>query len=551
MSPRSGVRAVEERGCPPEGLLAQLASDELGPAPRAPITAHLESCEDCRAIVSALITAATPRSSPTATHWGLTTREPGPTRVDTPEAQDGPAPVALVPGTRIGRYVLERSIGLGGMSVVWRARDPKLGRDVALKLMRLSEQSDPQRERARLVREAHALARLNHPHVIPVYDAGEHDGHVFIAMELGVESLSEWLSRPRPRGEILAAFVQAGRGMAAAHAAGLVHGDFKPDNVLCGADGQFKVSDFGLARPVEAKTAELPCEPPCVGEGQRETLAAGTPRFMAPETKAGQPSTQASDQYSFCVALKQELERSDRGAPSRGLSKVLARGLADAPEGRFPSLAALFEALAPYTEQGRRRRGRAIAVGVAVLLLLLGPVVAWWARNSALAATLHPERIENGGFEAALGTRVTGWKLQGGAHADYVLTSVSAPVQSGRASGHLHAVRPPTGYATVMQVLNARSYRGQRIRATVYVKTRGVSQRGDVWLRARGVESSTEGRGLASVALELQADSEEFRAYALELEIPERATLIDYGVGIDGPGELWMDDASIELLPPL
>src|SRR6185295_73583 len=156
----------------------------------------------------------------------------------------------LSPGTRIGRYQLVELLGEGGMGVVYRAHDPYLSRDIALKLIigRVGA-ADAATFQARLLREAQALAKLSHPNVVAAFDVGSHDDSVFIAMEL-IEgaSLPVWLETPRSRSEVIRVLVQAARGLAAAHAVGLLHRDFKPENVMVSSDGRARVLDFGLAR---------------------------------------------------------------------------------------------------------------------------------------------------------------------------------------------------------------------------------------------------------------------------------------------------------------
>ncbi|HEY3356299.1 MAG TPA: protein kinase, partial [Polyangia bacterium] len=165
----------------------------------------------------------------------------------------GPAPPPMARGTSIGRYIIVDHLGAGGMSMVYSAYDSELDRKVALKFLHPGAEKlgDLGPVRLRLVREAQALARLSHPHVVSIYDVGTHQGEVFIAMEL-VEggSLAQWLQeRRRSWREVLVPFLQAGTALAAAHAAGLVHRDFKPSNVLMGPDGRARVVDFGLALP--------------------------------------------------------------------------------------------------------------------------------------------------------------------------------------------------------------------------------------------------------------------------------------------------------------
>ena len=160
-----------------------------------------------------------------------------------------PGDYGFAPGERMGRHVVMERLGGGGMGVVYSAYDPKLDRRVALKLLRPDATGSAEAQR-QLLREAQTLARLAHPNVVNVHDVGEHEGRVFVEMELVAgATLAEWLgAEAREWRQILDVFVQAGRGLAAAHAVGIVHRDFKPDNVLVGRDGSVRVTDFGLAR---------------------------------------------------------------------------------------------------------------------------------------------------------------------------------------------------------------------------------------------------------------------------------------------------------------
>src|SRR5215471_9611631 len=194
-------------------------------------------------------------------------------------------------GLAPGRYKLVEKLGVGGMGVVYLAEDPQLGRQVAIKLMdpKTSGTQSASEGRGRLLREAQALAQLSHPNVIAVYDVGTSANQVFIAMEyVEGSTLSQWLAeRKRTWHEVLSTFVQAGRGLAAAHAAGIVHRDFKPDNVLVGNDGRVRVLDFGLARPLaETKTAPrlAKLDVPVTEPGR----FIGTPAYMAPEQLTGE-----------------------------------------------------------------------------------------------------------------------------------------------------------------------------------------------------------------------------------------------------------------------
>jgi eukaryotic-like serine/threonine-protein kinase len=207
-------------------------------------------------------------------------------------------------GVSFGRFIATHVLGQGGMGVVLAAFDPELDRNVAIKVLlpiRLTKDESGEQ----LQREAQAMARLNHPNVATIYEVGRANEHLFIAMEL-IEggTLKGWLeTEPRGWREILAMFVAAGRGLEAAHAAGLVHRDFKPENVLIGRDGRPRVSDFGLvAEGIAIDGAELQAAE-ITGALTSRGIAAGTPAFMSPEQWAGTPSDSRGDQFSFCVAL--------------------------------------------------------------------------------------------------------------------------------------------------------------------------------------------------------------------------------------------------------
>lgn len=308
----------------------------------------------------------------------------------------------------MGRYVVLERIGAGGMGVVYAAYDPELDRKVALKLLRPDRTGAAAEEhRRRLQREAQAIARLSHPNVVGVFDAGTLGDQVFVAMEF-VEgrTLREWLrEEKRSWREIVEVFLAAGRGLAAAHDAGLVHRDFKPDNVLLGGDGRVKVADFGLARPVgeadpgggEDALLESPGSRGLLATPLTEWgVAMGTPAYMAPEQLRGQRADARSDQFSFCVALWEALygqkpfageglremldaERrgeiveppAGTGVPARILP-VLRRGLAASPEARYPGMAELLQELARDRGVVRRRWLAAAAVVLVTGALFAG-----------------------------------------------------------------------------------------------------------------------------------------------------------------------------------
>jgi tetratricopeptide (TPR) repeat protein/predicted Ser/Thr protein kinase len=223
----------------------------------------------------------------------------------------------LARGDVVGRYVVLESIGVGGMGMVYAAYDPELDRRIALKLVRPGRRGDPAVARTRLMREAQAMARLSDPHVITVHDVGDFEGQIFVAMEyIQGSTLSEWRAeRERSWRSVVSVMRDAGSGLAAAHRAGLVHRDFKPDNVMVAEDGRVLVMDFGLARA--ASLVEEPSPPPVVlPEGSsskttgglsttvtRDGALVGTPAYMAPEQHVGLPTGARTDQFSFGVAL--------------------------------------------------------------------------------------------------------------------------------------------------------------------------------------------------------------------------------------------------------
>jgi len=325
--------------------------------------------------------------------------------------------VTLDRGTAFGRYLLLDRLGSGAMGVVYSAYDPELDRKIALKILL----GNAVGEQTRLQREGRAIARLQHGSVIAVYDVGSHAGHPFIAMEL-VEgtSLAAWLTeKPRSWREIVDVFLRAGRGLAAAHAAGIVHRDFKPTNVLVGHDGRVRVADFGLARSfasaeeasettAESASASSPpsrSSSPVLDETiTRAGSLVGTPTYMAAEQFAGQPASDKSDQFSFCVSLYRALygERPFGGdvlatvaaqvvtgrlrpppAESRvprWVRDVVMRGLAKEPEKRWPSMDALLAALGRDPDRVRRRWLVGGGGIVALIALFIGLV---WAQRRA------------------------------------------------------------------------------------------------------------------------------------------------------------------------
>jgi serine/threonine protein kinase/tetratricopeptide (TPR) repeat protein len=397
-------------GCPDETSLSDLLVGALPAERKAHVLSHVEGCSACQQALAAA------------------GAESGPATGAAPASTRGEA--ALARGSTVSRYIVIERIGHGAMGVVYAAYDPELDRRVALKLLR-PEGRHLEDLRRRLLREAQALARLSHPNVVAVHDVGVCGDDVFLALEL-VEgtTLADWLKEPRSWREVLRVFRDAGQGLAAAHAAGLVHRDFKPSNILIGRDGRVRVTDFGLARPknqVEL-SGELSASwgSPSVQDLSELTQTGallGTPVYMAPEQFLGQGADELSDQFSFCVALyeglarvrpfeglrAEELERAmnegrvrppahDTKLPA-WVRRAVLRGLRARPEDRFPSMEALLTALTP---RGPRSRAWALAAVPVTVLLGVGVDSALSHRRrlrceqevERLASAWSPERRE-------------------------------------------------------------------------------------------------------------------------------------------------------------
>ena len=363
--------------CLDERRAGEFVAGHIPVAQRDSIEDHVDECGACRQLLAALI-----RSRPS-------------------EARPG------WEGRQVGRYIVRERIGRGGMGEVFRADDRELGRAIALKRL------DPGFDRELLLREARAAAQLSHPNVVTVHEVGEADGAPFLAMELvDGTTLTRWLrDEPRTWRAIANVLAQAGRGLAAAHARGLVHRDFKPDNVLVDQSGRARVADFGLARTAQ---------PGVRGESQREQIAAaataatvlaggtphslaspatalaGTPAYLAPELLDGDAPDARSDQYAFGVAAFEALYgehpfpgataeamwaamaagtvKQVRGNVPAWLDRHVRRALAVDPAERWDSVAAFAEAI----ERGPRRRwpylaGAFVVANVALAAFLLQP----------------------------------------------------------------------------------------------------------------------------------------------------------------------------------
>ncbi len=415
--------------CLDDNVAVEFASGSMQAGATAKVEAHLATCRDCRMLVAALAPAPGDPDSDLATpvRPPLGKRGAHNLALASTDARRGSEPrrpldPVVAVGDTIGRYVVLRRIGAGGMGVVFAAYDPQLDRRVALKLLRTGMGLGEGEARARLVREAQAIAQLSHPHVVAVYDVGTAaDGDVYIAMEfVEGDTLTNWLSRwERSWRDVVAMFRDAGLGLAAAHAVGLLHRDFKPDNVLVGADGRVRVTDFGLARSLVTGSEDSLDSLPRDLTPLRVTLTAtgavmGTPRYMAPEQLAGKDISAAADQFSFCVALYEAVfgvhpivgdtaaKMLEEGArmrpPPEGRSRaptalitVLARGLDPVPARRFPSMSAL---LAEIEHAIRPPRRRYVAIAGAAALVLGGAAAATVLARRPPPQQLDPRVVE-------------------------------------------------------------------------------------------------------------------------------------------------------------
>jgi len=344
--------------CPSEDLLFGFTSGDLSPDQHAALEVHIDVCPECRAVLSSLVQGS-------------------------------------VPEPHVARYRIETVIGGGGMGMIYRAFDPQLARAVAIKVVKHAR--DDESLRVQLVREAQSLARLSHPNVCQVYDAGREGDEVWVAMELidGVD-LRLWAAG-RPAADIEAALVDAARGLAAAHAAGLVHRDVKPENVLVTRDGRAVVTDFGLARRDDASVSTLTAA----------GVVSGTPAYLAPEQLTASPLDARVDQFAWAVMTWELLtgerpfpvEPAPRLAAIRAgvtrprsleprLGEALVRALAVAPRDRFESMDAVVAALA--RQPTSRRRPAAIAL---VVLIVTGSAITFLRVSSHEPEDAHVHRV--------------------------------------------------------------------------------------------------------------------------------------------------------------
>ncbi len=463
-APSSGPPGVDATLPPPRPADAALAATSAGPLPmRPPDTADLAM-----------------------------TRSTAPVRVVGP---------ALALGAVVGRYVVLERLGAGAMGVVYSAFDPELDRKVAIKLLQ-PDAGGPaiaasREARARLVREAQALARLSHPNVVAIHDVGVHGDEVWIAMELVQgRTLRAWLGERR-RGwrEVLTVMTAAGRGLAAAHTAGLVHRDVKPDNLMIDADERVRVMDFGLARRGAGEDRTLLASEGAMLSVDVTTADSliGTPAYMAPEQFRGDAVGPAADVFAFCVTLWEALhgarpfagkslpELRDsvvagklvappaaREVPRR-LRELLTRGLAADPSRRWTSMTALLAALA-RGQAGMLRR-RWLLAGAGVLALVAGLL---------------------GAREASERRTIAACEAEGAAiHDDWSATARADIERAFLATGKAHAA---TVFAKTTPWLDRWASAWQAARTTACMHHR-VDSDGDDELHARASDCLDEQRG--------------------------------------------------------
>ncbi|MDP1915015.1 MAG: protein kinase [Myxococcales bacterium] len=352
--------------CLSEEVLQSFSARGLDAEQEAQVNAHVADCSDCRMVLAEFGRGLS----------GLAQSEPA-----------APEPARpLLRGSSLGRYLILEQVGSGGMGAVYGAYDAELDRRVALKLL---HQSGGEQHRARLVQEARAMARLNHPNVAAIYGVESAGERLFVSMEFIVgETVRQWAARERRSvPEVLDVFLQAGRGLEAAHHAGLVHRDFKPDNIMVRPDARVSVLDFGLARAIGASVASEAAARPVSSSPLTQTgTVLGTLRYMPPEQRQGRPTDARADQFAFCVSLYETLHGALPGEPSTktpsvpvALARGLQRGMAEHSADRYPDMHSLLLQLERVRAPTRRGQWAVVAL-LAVLAIAASVVVALRSR---------------------------------------------------------------------------------------------------------------------------------------------------------------------------
>ena len=341
---------------------------------------------------------------------------------------------------RIQRFEVLELLGTGGMGSVYRARDPQLERDVAIKVLlrplgrgpQLSEHDtlDLRRGPAApddLLREARMMAQLSHENVLPVYEVGLSDGAMFVVMEyIAGPNLRTWLEHERSTAEIVDAFVQAARGLAAAHARGIVHRDFKPENVLVGGDGRIRVADFGLSR-IAQQGAHAPA-----AMVRFEDNTGGTPRYMAPELWRGDVPTTKSDVFAYCTALREAL--AGRELPPATVATIDA-GVKESPAAR-PEVADVLAAIAGRSPRRARSVIAALAAGAATIGVTAAFVTV--RHHKEPPCTVAPDYFA-GRWDLAVRTKLGAILATGGPPADVAATLAAIDKRADAIAGEVAA----------------------------------------------------------------------------------------------------------------
>lgn len=432
----------------------------------------------------------------------------------------------------IGRFRVLRRLGVGGMGEVYLCVDDTLEREVAVK--RVFDRAGPE-ARGQLEREARALAKLSHDNVVQIYECGTHAGRSYLAMEyVQGQTLRQWLAlraRPSVR-EVHARFMAAGRGLAAAHARGFVHRDFKPENVLVRAeDGKIKVADFGLAQALNLDTLD-----------DEDGRLAGTVLYMAPEQLRGQSVDARSDQFSFCLAFYEglwgeqpyeareprdrlrQIERGPKVPPGQSdLFRVLRRGLAPDPANRWPSMDELLLALARASEAPRRRR---LWAGAAALAL--GTVASVYALRTPEACESPVDAVWNAAVRGRLERQVETLEPSHASISEQRLLASLDDWAHAWAQEHLRTCELPEGG-------DARSWARRscyEAEATFVVELIAQVERGDAHTLARAVELGEElrrpedcGRYLARLEVPPPPPDQEAEVERLRAEIERSRAL--------------------------
>ena len=375
-----GVGVVEPGGgsnglgpCPDDDTMIAAANGVLGPASEEAFVAHVDRCLECRKHLAALVRLNTPRTGAS-------------------ESGAEALPLVLREGETIGPYRLRRRLGSGGMGVVWLAHDPRLDREVAVKVLRPCHVHEALAVR-RLRREAQMMARLDDEHIVQVYDVGTDGDRTYIAMRhVAGTTLGQWSAAHcrLPLHERLVPCIAAGRALARAHASGSLHRDVKPSNILVADDGRAYLADLGLACLVDAPPLKSESSTPGLpSDGSLTATGAlvGTPAYCAPEVLSGAEPDALADQYSLATTIAHALEPEHRPdvdghatarVSPRRLARVLARGRHPNRSARYPSVDAMLDALEPFARRPRRWAPW-VAVGV------IGLALAWLVLVDAAA----------------------------------------------------------------------------------------------------------------------------------------------------------------------